>query len=246
MLAVSNAIPPASGTAGILQGDYEMVVALTAVGGEGVTHAASFDGSDTKGVKRQGIVQRVVPAADLQSAAAADLRIPHGRSGAHCRDNGARPVALRDPRSVTLERWRTRSATSSAATWSRGRCAARRPPRSNFRCSSTGSASRSTPFTRPGRWPSARPAGRSRRSSSITRGIRSRSASPTVRATAAFPSGRTSRAKSCASTCRPVRTAIAAALDKDCRVELSGIYSTSTRRRSSRSPRPRSRRSRPR
>ena len=28
VLAVSNAIPPASGTAGVLQGDYEMVVAL--------------------------------------------------------------------------------------------------------------------------------------------------------------------------------------------------------------------------
>lgn len=68
VLAVSNAIPPASGLADVLQGDYEMVVALVGVGREGVTHAASFDGSDAKGVKRQGIVQRVVPAADLQSA----------------------------------------------------------------------------------------------------------------------------------------------------------------------------------
>ncbi len=68
VLAVSNAIPPASGSADVLQGDYEMVVALLAVGAGGVTHAASFDGSDAKGVKRQGIVQRVVPAADLQSA----------------------------------------------------------------------------------------------------------------------------------------------------------------------------------
>jgi outer membrane protein OmpA-like peptidoglycan-associated protein len=68
VLAVSNAQSSAKAPKGILEGDYEMVVAITDVGADGVTHAASFDGQDAAGVQRQGTVRRVVSSADLDSA----------------------------------------------------------------------------------------------------------------------------------------------------------------------------------
>jgi len=68
VLAVANATSSDQAPAGILQGDYEMVVAITNVDDEGVTHSATFDGTDAAGVQRRGSVSRVVSAADLAKA----------------------------------------------------------------------------------------------------------------------------------------------------------------------------------
>jgi outer membrane protein OmpA-like peptidoglycan-associated protein len=70
VLAVENATSGASAQApaGILQGDYEMLVAITGVGANGVNHMAAFDGTDAAGVQRRGNVSRLVSAADLASA----------------------------------------------------------------------------------------------------------------------------------------------------------------------------------
>ncbi len=70
VLAVANASGTTSGNApaGILQGDYEMVVSLTDVNADAITHVAAFDGVDARGVQRQGTVTRVVSAADLAKA----------------------------------------------------------------------------------------------------------------------------------------------------------------------------------
>jgi outer membrane protein OmpA-like peptidoglycan-associated protein len=68
VLAVANATSSDTAPAGILQGDYEMVVTITNVGAGGITHAAWFDGVDSSGVARKGIVSRMVSAADLASA----------------------------------------------------------------------------------------------------------------------------------------------------------------------------------
>ena len=68
MLAVSNQTSSAGAPSGILQGDSELVVAITEVGSSGVGHAASFEGQDAAGVQRSGTVRRMVSAADLANA----------------------------------------------------------------------------------------------------------------------------------------------------------------------------------
>jgi hypothetical protein len=45
-----------------------MVVSITNVSAEGISHSAMFDGTDAAGVHRRGTVGRVVSAADLASA----------------------------------------------------------------------------------------------------------------------------------------------------------------------------------
>ena len=52
----------------MLQGDYELVVSITNVTGDGITHMAYFDGVDAAGIQRRGSVSRVVTATDLTSA----------------------------------------------------------------------------------------------------------------------------------------------------------------------------------
>jgi outer membrane protein OmpA-like peptidoglycan-associated protein len=76
VLAVEGASSGSAGSAGssnqapagILQGDYEMLVAITSVGANGVGHLAAFDGTDAAGVQRRGTVSRTVSAADLAGA----------------------------------------------------------------------------------------------------------------------------------------------------------------------------------
>ncbi|HEX5216306.1 MAG TPA: OmpA family protein [Vicinamibacterales bacterium] len=69
VLAVANNVAPGENApAGILQGDYEMVVTLTNVSASGITHETSFEGTDAAGVKRMGTVRRVVSSADLATA----------------------------------------------------------------------------------------------------------------------------------------------------------------------------------
>lgn len=70
VLAVANASATASGDApaGILQGDYEMVVSLAHVDTDAITHVAAFDGVDARGIQRAGTVTRVVSGADLAKA----------------------------------------------------------------------------------------------------------------------------------------------------------------------------------
>jgi len=69
VLAVANNVAPgADAPAGVLQGDYEMVVTLTNVSASGITHETSFEGTDAAGVKRKGTVRRVVSSADLAAA----------------------------------------------------------------------------------------------------------------------------------------------------------------------------------
>jgi len=70
VLAVANATASDQGPAGMLQGDYEMVVTLAKVAADGITHMASFDGADAAGVRRRGTVRRFVSAADLANAPA--------------------------------------------------------------------------------------------------------------------------------------------------------------------------------
>jgi len=83
VLAVANNVAPgADAPAGVLQGDYEMVVTLTNVSASGITHETSFEGTDAAGVKRKGTVRRVVSSADL---AAAPLQI----LGFHLGDSAA-------------------------------------------------------------------------------------------------------------------------------------------------------------
>lgn len=68
VLAVSNATASGTAPAGILQGDYEMVVTIADVSADGITHTALFDGVDAGGVQRRGTVLRVVSAGDLAGA----------------------------------------------------------------------------------------------------------------------------------------------------------------------------------
>ena len=70
VLAVEGAASGSSAQApaGILQGDYEMLVAITNVGANGFSHVAAFDGTDAAGVQRRGNVSRLVGAADLAGA----------------------------------------------------------------------------------------------------------------------------------------------------------------------------------
>lgn len=68
VLAVADQTPASGAPAGILQGDYEFVVRIVEAGAGGVSQTASFDGRDAAGVPRRGSVSRVVPAADLANA----------------------------------------------------------------------------------------------------------------------------------------------------------------------------------
>jgi outer membrane protein OmpA-like peptidoglycan-associated protein len=68
VLAVANATGSSGAPAGILQGDYEMVVSLSNVSADAITHVAAFDGVDANGVQRTGTVTRIVSAADLSRA----------------------------------------------------------------------------------------------------------------------------------------------------------------------------------
>jgi outer membrane protein OmpA-like peptidoglycan-associated protein len=70
VLAVEGASSGSSAQApaGILQGDYEMIVAITSVSASGIGHVAAFDGTDAAGVQRRGNVSRVVTTADLSGA----------------------------------------------------------------------------------------------------------------------------------------------------------------------------------
>ena len=68
VLAVDNRTSSTGGPAGVLQGDYEMVVSLTNVAADGITHTTWFEGVDGAGVQRKGSVTRVVSSADLANA----------------------------------------------------------------------------------------------------------------------------------------------------------------------------------
>ena len=68
VLAVANATSSVQAPAGILQGDYEMVVTITNVSADGITHQTSFEGVDAANVKRKGTVTRIVSAADMATA----------------------------------------------------------------------------------------------------------------------------------------------------------------------------------
>jgi outer membrane protein OmpA-like peptidoglycan-associated protein len=69
VLAVANGTTAdAQAPAGILQGDYEMVVIITNVAADGISHKATFEGADAAGVQRRGTVTRVMSAADLANA----------------------------------------------------------------------------------------------------------------------------------------------------------------------------------
>jgi outer membrane protein OmpA-like peptidoglycan-associated protein len=69
VLAVANATGSVNAPAGILQGDYEMVVSLTDVSAGAITHVAAFDGVDASGVQQRGAVTRVISADDMATAA---------------------------------------------------------------------------------------------------------------------------------------------------------------------------------
>ena len=68
VLAVNNHTAPGDHERGILQGDYEMVVAVGDVTAETVTHTTYMDGTDAKGVPRRIAVPRIVAAADIESS----------------------------------------------------------------------------------------------------------------------------------------------------------------------------------
>lgn len=70
VLAVSNAGPADKGPSleGVLDGDYEMPIAITAVDGEGITLNSLIDGFDAAGIHRQGVIPRVVRQKDLASS----------------------------------------------------------------------------------------------------------------------------------------------------------------------------------
>lgn len=71
VLAVSNAGPAEKGAPkldGVLAGDYEMPIALTAIDAKGFEQKAFVDGFDAKGVHQQGSIPRRVRANDLENA----------------------------------------------------------------------------------------------------------------------------------------------------------------------------------
>ncbi len=69
VLAVDNsAAPQQSAKGNILQGDYEVIVTITGVSAEGVDQTASMDGFDESGTQRQGIIKRRVRTIDLANS----------------------------------------------------------------------------------------------------------------------------------------------------------------------------------
>lgn len=67
VLAVDNSEANSTLT-GLLQGDYEMMVALESVSDEGVTQRAYVDGVDERGIQQRGTIPRLVPTADIEGA----------------------------------------------------------------------------------------------------------------------------------------------------------------------------------
>lgn len=85
VLAVNNATAPGRGSSeGIVQGDYEMVVAITDVAADRITQTAFIDGVDAAGIRRRAAIPRVVSKADLTSAGQQVL-------GFHSTDPGSVP-----------------------------------------------------------------------------------------------------------------------------------------------------------
>ena len=68
VLAVNNHTGAADHERGILEGDYEMVVAVDDVTAESVTHTAHMDGTDAKGVHRRLAIVRTVTAGDIENS----------------------------------------------------------------------------------------------------------------------------------------------------------------------------------
>lgn len=68
VLAVSNFTLPDENDAGVVLGDYEMVVALAEVTPERVTQTAFVDGVDKAGIRRRVTIPRTVLPADLEGA----------------------------------------------------------------------------------------------------------------------------------------------------------------------------------
>lgn len=68
VLAVNNHTAAADHERGILEGDYEMVVAVDDVTAESVTHTAHMDGTDARGVHRRLAIPRMVTAGDIESS----------------------------------------------------------------------------------------------------------------------------------------------------------------------------------
>ena len=63
--------PPGAGAkdAGVIEGDYEMVISLDALDTRGLALTANYDGKDEKGTWRRGKVKRLVLPADLEMGA---------------------------------------------------------------------------------------------------------------------------------------------------------------------------------
>ena len=68
VLAVNNHTAAADQQRGILQGDYEMVVTISDVTAESVTHTAHMEGTDAIGTRRRLAIPRIVTASDLESS----------------------------------------------------------------------------------------------------------------------------------------------------------------------------------
>jgi outer membrane protein OmpA-like peptidoglycan-associated protein len=68
VLAVNNHTAAADHERGILEGDYEMVVAVDDVTVDAVTHTAHMDGTDAKGVHRRLAISRMVTAGDIETS----------------------------------------------------------------------------------------------------------------------------------------------------------------------------------
>lgn len=69
VIAVSNGDDQKpSALEGVLAGDYEMLVELGKVGPEGITQIAHLDGKDAKGAHKRGRIRRLVATADLRGA----------------------------------------------------------------------------------------------------------------------------------------------------------------------------------
>jgi outer membrane protein OmpA-like peptidoglycan-associated protein len=68
VLAVNNHTGAAAHERGILEGDYEMVVAVDDVTADSVTHTAHMDGTDAKGVHRRLAIPRMVTAGDIETS----------------------------------------------------------------------------------------------------------------------------------------------------------------------------------
>jgi outer membrane protein OmpA-like peptidoglycan-associated protein len=68
VLAVNNHTGAADHERGILEGDYEMVVAVDDVTADSVTHTAHMDGTDAKGVHRRLAIPRMVTVGDIETS----------------------------------------------------------------------------------------------------------------------------------------------------------------------------------